>query len=395
MPAKEVEIADACVPARYVQHSFAATNPCHVYDLARALYSLGYLGAFHSGYPRWRLEPPAGFPIKIHSYRTLMTYGLQRLPEWLRPEDARVFRWQDEGFDRLAAVHLSTGDVFHGLPGQCLHCFQRAKSLGMMTVLNHATGPFEVQQALLEDEYGRRGQILRKRDLSNYLQRLQEERKLAERHCVASSIVRKQLIEVGVAPEQITIIPYGADPELFRKRECEPHGSYRICFAGRHSLRKGIRFLLQALERGGSEEWEMHFAGVPLQETEPLFSRYCGRTPVIRYGALSQANLSRFFRSMDLLVLPSLEEGFGLVVVQALSCGIPCIVSDRVGAADLIREGINGSIVPVGDSDALLEAILGWTRCRCTVPDTYSWYRVAAELAIESAAWKQDLGVRT
>ncbi len=157
MPEKVRQSVGGSCPTLFRQHAFAATNPCHVWDLARGLYGLGLLGVFHSGYPRWRLNPPLGFPLRTHSGRTLLTYGLQRLPQWVRPPDERVFRWQDVGFDREAAEHLECGEIFHGIPGQCLECFRVARRLGMVTVLNHASGPLEVQSELVRPEYERAG----------------------------------------------------------------------------------------------------------------------------------------------------------------------------------------------------------------------------------------------
>jgi alpha-maltose-1-phosphate synthase len=78
------------------------------------------------------------------------------------------------------------------------------------------------------------------------------------------------------------------------------------------------------------------------------------------HGAVSQATLAEEMRKADVLVLPSLEEAFGLVVPQALSCGIPCVVADTVGAKDLIQEGRNGSVVPARDAEALAGALRWW-----------------------------------
>ena len=75
------------------------------------------------------------------------------------------------------------------------------------------------------------------------------------------------------------------------------------------------------------------------------------------HGPVSQASLAEVFHGGGLLVLPSLEEGYGLVVIQALACGLPCLVSDQVGAKDAIRPGENGSIVPTGDAEAWATAI--------------------------------------
>lgn len=373
------------------RHQFVATNPCHVYELALGLHARGALGRYYSGYPRWRLAGvPDEFPLVERSWRTLLTYGLQRLPERLRPEDSKTFRWQDAGFDRAVAGDLEEGEGYlHGIPGQCLACFEAAAGRGLVRVLNHASGPLGQQRALVEAEYRRVGMDLaRAQPLPREWEaRLAAEMALAEYHCVASTVVRAQLLAEGVAAERIWVVGYGADPVRFRRRERAPEGRYRIGFVGRRSLRKGIHYLLEALARVGGADWELHLYGMPLAETAADFSGYRGAARIVEHGAVSQAALAEAMRELTVLVLPSVEEAFGLVVVQALSVGVPCLVSDRVGAKDLIREGENGAIFPFGDVEALAACLRDWEVRRVNVEGDYGWEGpVAALLAAGEAS---------
>ena len=355
--------------------AFAATNPCHVWEMALALAQSNRTVTFYSGYPEWRLgESCEGLSIRTRSSRTLVTYGLLRVPERFRPSATRLFRWQDQGFDRAVAGILEPGNgVFHGLPGQCLVSFERAKELGMITILNHASGPAEEQQRLVAPEYVRAGLPGGEEALmgEQFRERLKKETELADYHCAASSVVADQLVSAGVEVEKILKVPYGADPKKFKKREKLPE-RFRVLFAGILSLRKGIHYLLKAVE-DGSEDWEVNLYGPSSQETENDFSSYQGTVPIRRRGAVSQEHLAEEMRKASVLVLPSAEEAFGLVVVQALQCGVPCIVSDRVGAKDLIRHRENGSVVPFGDSAALRAELDWWSQNPMIVAGEYSW----------------------
>lgn len=365
-----------------MNHSFAATNPCHVYDLALALWKSEKLGSYYSGYPRWRLASPDGFPIKSRSFRTLVTYGFQRLPEWARPDDSAMFRWQDQGFDRAVARILDGNGFIHGLPGQCLEIFKKARELGIVTILNHASGPFEQQRKLVAPEYERVGLSL-EAELpvpDSYRRRVEEEWKLADVHCVASTVVQQQLADEGITKSDIWVVPYGANSSIFKKREKIHEGPFRICFAGRQSLRKGIHYLLKALETCPSGDWELHCIGMELSESKPDFEAYKGSAKIVQHGSVSQTELARLFTEMDVLALHSAEEAFGLVVVQALECGIPCIVSDRVGAKDLINDGTTGSITPFSNVPEFANAMLFWSQNRITVPDHFPWESCARKL---------------
>ena len=332
--------------------------------------------------------------MKTKAFRTLITYGMQRLPEWARVEDNRMFRWQDAGFDHAVSGILTGEGFIHGIPGQCLDTFRRAREIGLATVLNHASGPVDQQRAMIAPEYRRVGL-----DLDalaplppSYEERLEEERRLAEIHCVASSVVRDQLIADGVEPGKIWVVPYGADGELFPKREKVPGGNFKICFAGRQSLRKGIHYLLKALESADSSGWELHCFGMEFRETAKDFESFTGGAAVIQRGSLPQKELAEAFREMDVLVLPSAEEAFGLVVVQALESGVPCIVSDRVGAKDLIREGETGSVIPFADHEVLAQALLDWQGKRLTVEDQFPWAACADKLLLQANTYLNNLG---
>ena len=356
--------------------AFSATNPCHLWPLVRELHSLGVLDCFYSGYPKWKLPGSDEIPVTTVSTRTVLTYGMLRMPERFRPSSHSLFKWQDEGFDRSVAKALTCSPVLHGLPGQCLHTFRRAKELGTITVLNHASGPVEHQVELVRPEFEHAGLKLEdhSRFDSAYFEREREEYRLADFHCAASSIVKDQLVSSGIDASKIFSVPYGADTEIFRKRSELPRDdSFRIVFAGALSLRKGIRYLLNALEISEDSDWHCHFYGARSTETNREFDAYKGGPAITRHGAVSAENLAQAFRNSSVLVLPSAEEAFGMVVVQALQCGLPCIVSDRVGAQDLIEHRKNGSIVPFGDSNALVKELQWWQANPKIVADNFSW----------------------
>jgi glycosyltransferase involved in cell wall biosynthesis len=331
--------------------SFSATNPCHMFPMARAVAAHGSLGRYYSGYPAWKLAAPSAMRVRTHSLRTNVVYGLLRFaPERLRPSSRALFLWQDHGFDHWVGRHLDPCDFVHAMPGQALETFRAARRLGIQTVLNHATGPVREWVRIMEPEYARVG--LRLTEVcpydSAYFAREEEEYALADWHCAASSVVREQLLGLGIKAERIWQVPYGADESIFHRDAVAPQEKgFRIVFAGQTGLRKGIRILLDALELTGREDWTVDFYGPVLGEAQRDLAAYRGRATLRFRGPVSQASLADAFRAGSVLVLPSLEEGFGLVVPQALACGLPAIVSDRVGARDLLRHRENGSVFPL------------------------------------------------
>jgi len=241
---------------------------------------------------------------------------------------------------------------------------------------------------IMEPEYERAG--LKLTDFcpydAAYFSREDEEYALADFHCAASSIVRDALVARGISAARIWTVPYGADVRLFHRGSGAP-GGFRVLFAGQICLRKGIKTLLDALTLAGRAEWSAEFAGGDSKETARDVAAYRGAVPLRFRGAMPQADLAEAMRGCAVLVLPSLEEGFGLVVPQALNCGAPCIVSDRVGAKDLIRHRENGSIFPAGDAAALAREIAWWAENLRRVDETFGWTEPARRLiALSSAA---------
>lgn len=380
----------ALSPGRAVKISISATNPCHLWPMARELATTGHLGRYFSGYPAWKLGNAEGIDVRTHSLRTNVVYGLLKfVPAWARPSSRALFTWQDRGFDRWAGSHLDRADFIHAMPGQALATFRVAKQRGIRTVLNHATGPVRDWVKIMQPEYERAGLKLTEHCPydDEYFAREDEEYALADFHCAASSVVRDQLLAHGIPSQRIWVVPYGSDARLFHPSAKVSDGGFRILFAGQVCLRKGIKTLLDALAVSQRAEWRIDFMGGDSGETSRDVAAYHGATPLHFLGAQPQALLADAMRESSVLVLPSLEEGFGLVVPQALNCGTPCIVSDRVGAKDLIRHRENGSIVPVGDAAALAAELEWWAANPRRVQETFGWTAPARTLiALSSAA---------
>lgn len=369
--------------------SLSATNPCHLFPMAVELSKLDVLGHYYSGYPRWKLGDADGVPIRPHSWRTNIVYGLIKyVPERRRPSSRHLFRWQDHGFDRWVGAHLDRCDFVHGMPGQCLETFRAARKLGVRTVMNHATGPVRDWVRIMQPEYERVTLKLTEATPydDDYFAREDEEYALADWHCAASTIVRDQLLVRAIPADRVWVVPYGADRRVFHPAEDEPPEQFRMVFGGLLGLRKGLRTLLDALTLLGRDDWRMDFYGGELAEADADLDGYIGRTALHFHGPVSQSALADAFRAASVLVLPSLEEGYGLVVPQALSCGLPCIVSDRVGAKDLIRSRDNGSIFGVQDPQDLASKLLWWSQHPRRVPQVLEWAECAGQLASLSRA---------
>jgi glycosyltransferase involved in cell wall biosynthesis len=199
-----------------------------------------------------------------------------------------------------------------------------------------------------------------------------------------SQHARETYLEAGVPGHRVHAVALGADLELFAPGAARPAGApLRVVFAGAAIERKGFDLLVDALERvlASDERLELRVIGPGGELLERASKLAPAAVSIV--GRLSQRDLAHELAAADLLVLPSRNDSFGMVVPEALSCGTPVLVSDEVGARELVAPGRNGWIVPAGDVAALAERLLACAR----EPAAPRALREASRASARQASW--------
>jgi glycosyltransferase involved in cell wall biosynthesis len=167
----------------------------------------------------------------------------------------------------------------------------------------------------------------------------------------ASSFTRHSLASAGSkAPAHV--VGYGVDLDLFSARiEAPAAKPLTVGFVGALSQRKGARYLLAAvaaLPKGAARLVIYTRAAVD----RDLIRGFEGVDVEIR-GGLSDAALAADMKQCDLVALPSIAEGFGLVILEAMACGVPVLCTTSTGGADFIRHRQNGLLIEPGSTGAI------------------------------------------
>ena len=329
------------------------------FDLARELEKRGGLSRLITSYPRSFLDPYEVPRSKVRS--VLLKEGIERawklLPFRLRtclnPQNLAC-----ETYDRIAEQLLPGEiDIFVGFSSFSLHSLREAKKRGAKIVIERASSHIAYQDKLLREEYNRLGttifpwQLSHPKNIEKELLEYEE----ADFISVPSTFVKNTFLEYGFPPEKIVAIPYGVDVRMFSptvKRD----SVFLLIFGGGLVIRKGVHYLLQAFAELNLPKAELLLIGPVTEEIRPFLKKYAGSFRQINYQPLSE--LYNFYSQGSVFVFPSLEEGHGLVISQAMACGLPVIVSTNTIAHDLVREGADGFVIPVRDVDALKEKIL-------------------------------------
>ncbi len=213
------------------------------------------------------------------------------------------------------------------------------------------------------------------------LRRKQAELALATRVSVASAFTRKSL--EGIASVPIHVTPYGFPVEDFSARLTAPSGRFRVLSVGTHDLRKGTPYLLEAWKRAAIPGAELHLIG-PLRLSKPFLDRYAGL--FVHRPHAAKKELADIYPTADLLAFPTLGDGFGLVIQEAMCCGVPVVTTPCGGGPECITDGIDGWLVPPRDVDALVH------RFRSAAADRDACVRAgqAARLRAERGTWSES-----
>lgn len=186
---------------------------------------------------------------------------------------------------------------------------------------------------------------------------------------VVSTVMRKQVLRMNIARDQVEVIPMGVDlQQRFTPDPNQPRSNMDLLFVGRLVEKKGVQTMLHALPRVISRypEVRLTIAGSgPLEQRLRQLARDLGIAHCVRFlGQIAQADLPRLYRQAALFIAPFQiadsgdQEGLGLVLVEAMSCGC-CVLCGAVPAtADAITDGITGACFAPGDPEALAEKII-------------------------------------
>ena len=176
---------------------------------------------------------------------------------------------------------------------------------------------------------------------------------LADRILVASSFTRQSLEEHFGTNSRVTVIPYGAPPATPQPLpERMPDEPLRLFYAGHLSQRKGVAYLIAALNRL-DVPWHLTLAGPRPVAAPAELDRFLSDTRCRWLGVVPHATLLEHMRAAHVFVFPSIVEGFGMVLTEALSAGLPIITTPHTAGPDIIMAGREGFIVPIRDADAI------------------------------------------
>jgi alpha-maltose-1-phosphate synthase len=267
-----------------------------------------------------------------------------------------------------------------------LATFREAQRLGVKRIYELPIGYWRVYRELIQEEAELAPEwastLQGSNDSAEKLHRKDEELALATDIVVPSNFVKRTLLRAGPLTGTVTVVPYGAP--VINPREIRAQTSddkLQVVFVGALTQRKGISYLLEAVEQLGSQV-ELTLVGTRVGECRALDRALQAHRWI---PSLPHAVVLEEIRRHDVMVFPSLFEGFGLVILEAMANGVPVITTPPTGGPDLFHEGEGGFIVPIRDSQAIAEKLelLSRDRQRLTAMSQAAWQTA------ERHSWEQ------
>jgi glycosyltransferase involved in cell wall biosynthesis len=351
-------------------------------ELAEALERANRLDAFHTtiAFGRRAVAVPRE-KLRLHPWRELARLAAQRLG-WRNGGGPIGIDAIYRALDAAVSRHLGHARAVYCYEDGALATFRVAREQGLRCVYELPIAYWETAHRLLREEAERLPQwaftLQAPDDPAEKLARKTEEIRLADlvvcpSHFVQASLpngARSIIAEFGSPP-----LPKG----IPSRRE---DGPLRLLFAGTMTQRKGLADLFAAMRLLDRRDVALSVLGTPLA---PL-SFYRDAWPhFIHESPRPHAGVLALMDSCDVLVLPSIVEGRALVQQEALSRGLPLLVTANAGGEDLIVAGETGWLAPIRDPAVLADRIAWFADHRRELPAM----REAAQRMAAAKSWDQ------
>jgi len=299
----------------------------------------------------WRWEIPSIAASRM---------GNERVADW-------IWERQELTLDRACAERVRESEVgFFGVEFGSLAAIRAARGIGTPAVVAFLSPHHQTFTRYVETEYDKfpalktRTGVQIAQSSSRRRARVDEEAAAADWIVTGASFTTKSLVDAGIPSRKIITVPLGgpapAVPADALPRDVS--ATLKVAYVGPVSVRKGAHYLLSAWQRAARPGMELHLYGAMLlPESLCRSAEAASRAPIVFHGSVPSAELRDVYLGSSVMILPTLCDGFGQVITDALAHGLPVITTTNAGAADFVEPGRTGFVIPPADEDAIITAL--------------------------------------
>jgi glycosyltransferase involved in cell wall biosynthesis len=293
------------------------------------------------------------------SVRPTLARGKLRVP-YKFVGTMRACAWHDHIVARRVEKLAGKIDIIHAWPLGALETLKAAAKVGIPTVLERCNAHTGFAMEVVQKEAERLGVALPPDHEHAYnaekLHKEEEEYRLADRLLCPCDFVVKTFLDKGYAKEQLARHIYGVDEKVYHpsSEPRDPKRGLTMLFVGVCAVRKGVHFALEAwLKSPASKDGTFLIAG----EFLPAYAEKLA--PMLKHPSVHvlghRNDVADLMRNSDVMILPSIEEGFGLVVTEAMASG--CVPLASEACTEICKHMVTGLMHRVGDVAAITQHI--------------------------------------
>lgn len=334
----------------------ASTARFHFISAAVELKKRGMLAGVVTGLLPSRVNEPrleTDDVVTVPFWRTLNYLSMGRVSQSLE----RWLEWKsNDEVDRTATCYLDGCQSLITMAGTGIKAGAVIQRQGGSFLVDRPVIHIRQQEQILAEAYEAAKVDYHPIDPSK-IESGEEEYAMADGILASSRLVARTLVDGGVSSSKVFVLPLGVDLGRFYVEGNPADGPFTLGFAGAVSIQKGIHVVTEALKILSDRTIRLWIAGQILEEGKPFLKQMESLCELEVLGPVSQEVLRRRFSESHGFMLPSVQDGFGMVVTQAMACGCPVIVSRNAGASEAVEEGESGLLFDSGDSAALAKKI--------------------------------------
>lgn len=330
----------------------------YIFDQARELNKHGLLRKLITDYPRSypeRFNVP-GEKVEPLLFTGIFNHGFTRLRKYFSQTVIfYVDRFIHNSFSKKLPRYIPDDtEFFIGMSSFSLEALEYCKKRGIKCAVDHASIHQSQERIVLREEAELWGLPHPKTTTPDWvIEKEDKEFATADYIFLPSSSAKASLIKQGIPENKIFINPYGVDVSAFKPAP-KTDNVFRVVQVGNVTLGKGVLTLIEAFKLANIPNSELVFIGPGLESFGLKEKIDQMKTDNIKFHpAVPQNELYKHFAQASVSCLASIADGFALVVIQSMACGIPAIVTEHVGSKDLIQHGENGFVVPIRSPESI------------------------------------------
>ena len=267
-------------------------------------------------------------------------------------------RWFNDFISKRFQIKLAKfaikqkADVVICYDANCLYCFEYLKlhAPHIKRVMDNAAPNRNYLNKIYTENKEKCGPFVDHLKTYKYLfdkdeaKRFADEISFVDYHIVASEFSKKALEYEGVPSDHIFVVAYGIDENRFiSEPRTYENGKLNLIYVGEVNQRKGIYQICEAAKNLNNPNIEFNIIGAGYEAQKELLAPY--EKYVTFHGQQYFEKLQAHLKHNHVFLFPSMGDGFGLVLLEAMAAGLPVIASYNSAGPDLVTEGVNGFLI--------------------------------------------------